>query len=77
MSSVIVRDGREYAFTLAAGNRVTQTPIKTGRRHGAEVEVLGGLSETQAIVVSGGGFLDDGDLVKTDAAGASVAQTLL
>jgi RND family efflux transporter MFP subunit len=74
MSSVVVRDGREYAFAMAADNKVVQAPIKTGRRHGAEVEILTGLSLTQAIVVSGGGFLHDGDLVRVATAQTSVAQ---
>ena len=76
-SSVVVRDGREYAFTVAADNKVAQMPIKTGRRHGAEVEVLHGLSEAQDVVVSGGGFLSDGDLVRTDITDPNVARTLL
>jgi RND family efflux transporter MFP subunit len=73
-SSVVVRDGREYAFTMAADHKVVQTPIKTGRRQGGEVEIITGLSATQTIVVGGGGFLHDGDLVRIATAETSVAQ---
>jgi hypothetical protein len=64
----VVRDGREYAFAVAVDNRVTQVPLQTGRRRGAEVEVLAGLIAEQAVVTSGAGFLHDGDLVRVAAA---------
>jgi RND family efflux transporter MFP subunit len=73
-SSIVVRDGREYAFAVTAGSNVVQLPVKTGRRHGAEVEVLAGLPAEQAIVVNGGGFLHDGDLVRIVAAEAGGAR---
>ena len=73
MSSVVMRDGRQYVFAVGADNKVVQTSVKSGRRNGADVEVLDGLPVEQAIVVSGGGFLQDGDLVRVPAAGASVA----
>jgi multidrug efflux pump subunit AcrA (membrane-fusion protein) len=68
-----MRDGRQYVFAVGADNKVVQTSVKSGRRNGADVEVLDGLSVEQAIVVSGGGFLHDGDLVRVPAAEASVA----
>jgi HlyD family secretion protein len=67
-SSIVVRDGREYAFAVAVDNRVTQVPLQTGRRRGAEIEVLAGLVAEQAVVTSGAGFLHDGDLVRVAAA---------
>jgi hypothetical protein len=76
-SSIVVRDGREYVFTLAADDTVAQTSIKTGRRHGADVEIIDGLSTAQIVVTQGGGFLNDGDLVRVEAGRPSVARTAL
>lgn len=63
-SSVVVRDGREYAFVIDGDSLATQTQIRTGRRDGELIEVLGGLSPSHSIVLSGGGFLHDGDRVQ-------------
>jgi len=76
-SSVVVRDGREYVFTLATDDTVAQASIKTGRRHGNEVEIVDGLSTAQIVVTQGGGFLNDGDLVRVEAGRPSVARTAL
>jgi hypothetical protein len=40
--------------------------VQTGRRVGARVEVLSGLSATDTIVESGAGFLTHGDLVAVE-----------
>lgn len=66
--SVVVRDGFSYVFRLNADSRVTQVKVSTGRRLGERVEVLDALAPTARIVVSGAGFLNDGDLVKNVAA---------
>ena len=73
-SSIVVRDGREFAFVVAADKTVVQMPVKTGRRRGTEVDVLAGLPAGQAIVRSGGGFLHDGDVVRVAAAEGGSAQ---
>lgn len=62
-SSIVVRDGREYVFVLD-GDSVTRAQIRTGRRDGDQVEVLSGISPMKSVVVSGGGFLHDGDRVR-------------
>ncbi len=62
--AVVLRDGFSYVFRLNADNRVSQIKIQTGRRLGAQVEVREGLSPDTVLVVSGAGFLNDGDLVK-------------
>jgi len=64
-SSIVIRDGREYVFTLDRDSVATQMQIRTGRRDGDQVEVLSGLAPTQSVVASGGGFLHDGDRVRT------------
>ncbi len=62
--AVVLRDGFSYVFRLNTDNRVSQIKIKTGRRIGDQVEVREGVSSDTVLVVSGAGFLNDGDLVK-------------
>jgi len=62
--AIAVRDGFNYVFRLNADSRVSQQKIATGRRLGERIEVLGGLAPDAQIVVSGAGFLNDGDLVR-------------
>lgn len=62
--AIAVRDGFNYVFRLNPDNRVSQLKIDTGRRLGERIEVVKGLAPDARIVVSGAGFLNDGDLVK-------------
>ena len=62
--AVVLRDGFSYVFRLNTDNRVSQVKIHTGRRLTDQVEVLDGISPDTVVVVSGAGFLNDGDLVK-------------
>ncbi|MBC3935506.1 efflux RND transporter periplasmic adaptor subunit [Undibacterium sp. CY7W] len=66
--AIVVRDGFSYVFRLNKDGKVTQVKLQTGRRvtqpQGEVVEVLSGLQAGQTVVVSGAGFLNDGDLVK-------------
>ncbi len=71
--AIAVRDGFSYVFRLNADSRVSQQKITTGRRLGERIEVLGGLAPDAQIVVSGAGFLNDGDLVRNVAAPAGAA----
>ncbi|WP_305820906.1 efflux RND transporter periplasmic adaptor subunit [Massilia brevitalea] len=68
--AIAVRDGFNYVFRLNADSRVSQQKITTGRRLGERIEVLGGLAPDAQIVVSGAGFLNDGDLVRNVQRGA-------
>ena len=70
-SALISRDGRDYVFVLGAGNHVSLTTVTTGRRKGADVEILAGLVPESPVIQSGGAFLNDGDLVKVVGQGAS------
>lgn len=70
-SALISRDGRDYVFVLDANDHVQLTTVTTGRREGAQVEILAGLSPDAPVVKSGGAFLNDGDLVKVVGRGAS------
>ena len=61
--AVAVRDGFSYVFRLNADQRVSQLKVATGRRLADRIEVVGGLTPDALVVVSGAGFLNDGDLV--------------
>lgn len=74
--AVQLREGFAFVFTVDAQSRVRQVKVAVGRRSGDLVEVVDGLSATQRVVASGGGFLADGDLVRvvaSPAAGAAAA----
>jgi RND family efflux transporter MFP subunit len=62
--AIAVRDGFAYVFRLNQDNRVSQVKVTTGRRLGERVEVVAGLPPDALVVVSGAGFLNDGDLVR-------------
>jgi RND family efflux transporter MFP subunit len=62
--AIAVRDGFAYVFRLNPDNRVSQVKVTTGRRLGERVEVVAGLAADALVVVSGAGFLNDGDLVR-------------
>ena len=62
--AVVIRDGFSHVFRLGSDNRVSQLKVRTGRRSGDQVEVVEGLNPDDQIVVTGAGFLNDGDLVK-------------
>lgn len=70
-TSVVIRDGRSYAATLLAGDRVRLQPVSVGRRQGDAVEIVSGLHAGEKIVAQGAGFLNDGDLVHVTAAPAA------
>ncbi len=63
-SAVLLRDGFAYVFRLERGNTVAQTKVQVDRRAGDRVEITSGLDPTVAVVISGAGFLTDGDLVR-------------
>jgi RND family efflux transporter MFP subunit len=66
--AIAVRDGFSYVFRLNPGKgadqRVSQLKVTTGRRLGDRIEVVEGLPADALVVVSGAGFLNDGDLVR-------------
>jgi RND family efflux transporter MFP subunit len=66
-SSIVVRDGRSYAFVVDTQGdtaRVSANVVKVGRRQGHLVEVISGLEEGTDIAANGAGFLSDGDRVR-------------
>jgi RND family efflux transporter MFP subunit len=72
--AVVMRDGFSYVFRLNPDGRVSQLKVRTGRRLADQVEVLDGVARDAAVVASGAGFLNDGDLVRVAAATAAAAQ---
>ena len=73
--ALAVRDGFSYLFALNPNGRVRQLKVATGRRIGERVEVLSGVAADTEVVVSGAGFLNDGDLVRKVAAPVAPAAT--
>jgi RND family efflux transporter MFP subunit len=62
-TAVLMRDGFSYVFKLD-GSQVRQLKVGVGRRQGDRVEVRDGLTPGTPVVVSGLGFLADGDTVR-------------
>ena len=73
--ALVVRDGFNYVFELGPDQRVRQRKVQTGRLVGEQVELLSGLAPDASIVVSGAGFLNDGDLVRVAEATPSPASS--
>ena len=61
--AVVVRDGFSYVFRLNADQHVSQLKVTPGRRLAERIELLDGVTPDMALVVTGAGFLNDGDLV--------------
>lgn len=66
--AVIFRDGFPYVFVAGSGSgelfNVEQRRIAIGAQRGEYTEVTDGLKPEERVVVSGAGFLSDGDLVR-------------
>lgn len=63
-SAVLMRDGFSYVFTVDEANTARQTKVSIGRRSGELIEITDGLDPASRIVVTGAGFLTDGDTVR-------------
>jgi hypothetical protein len=61
---VVVRDGFSYVSRVGADKRVSQIKVQTGRVVGDQVEIRSGVTPQDQLVVSGGSFLSEGDLVR-------------
>ena len=73
--AVAVRDGFSYVFRLNPDQRVSQIKVTTGRRLADRIEIQSGLKSNEQVVVSGAGFLNDGDLVRNVPAAATAVAT--
>jgi RND family efflux transporter MFP subunit len=74
-SAVLMRDGFAYVFTVDAANKVKQTKVSIGRRTGELVEITDGLAPSSPVVVTGAGFLTDGDTVRVVEGNAAITAT--
>jgi HlyD family secretion protein len=63
-SAVVVRDGFSYVYRVTADSKINQLKVQTGRVVGEQVEVQSGVKPEDRIVIVGGSFLAEGDLVK-------------
>jgi HlyD family secretion protein len=70
-SAVVVREGFSYVFRVDPDKRVNQVKVQIGRIAGDRLQVLSGVTADMRLVASGGGFLNDGDLVRVADAPAS------
>jgi multidrug efflux pump subunit AcrA (membrane-fusion protein) len=62
-SALVFRNGNRYVMQIDDGHRVHEIKVQTGRRHGNDVEVVAGVDAGVRVALSGGAFLNDGDLV--------------
>lgn len=67
-SAVVLRDGFSYALRVEPDSTVREVKLTVGRRVGDRIEITGGLDAKARVVVSGVGFLSDGDTVRVVAA---------
>jgi len=73
-TAVLLREGFNHVLAVGTDAKVTSVKVGVGRRAGDQVEITDGLDPTARVVVSGGGFLADGDTVRVvDAAAASAS----
>jgi RND family efflux transporter MFP subunit len=63
-TAVLVRDGFSYVLRIGSDSKVMQTKVSVGRRAEDRIEITGGIDASTRVVVSGGAFLGDGDLVR-------------
>jgi RND family efflux transporter MFP subunit len=75
-SAVQLREGFAYVFRVGPDGKVAQTKIEVGRRVGDRIEVTSGLDPQARVVVTGGGFLADGDTVRVVEAGPPAAAAI-
>ncbi|MBC7982821.1 MAG: efflux RND transporter periplasmic adaptor subunit [Candidatus Obscuribacterales bacterium] len=64
LAAVTMRDGFAYVFVVGPGDKVTQRRVQVGRFFNDNVEIVDGVSVTDAVVARGAGFLRDGDHVR-------------
>jgi RND family efflux transporter MFP subunit len=71
--ALVVREGFNYVLRVLPDNRVAQVKVQIGRIEGDRVQILSGLAPDTRIVASGGGFLNEGDLVRVAGSPAASA----
>ncbi|MFZ2653163.1 MAG: efflux RND transporter periplasmic adaptor subunit [Burkholderiaceae bacterium] len=72
-SAVVLREGFSYVLRVGPDSKVIQTKVVLGARSGERIEIASGLDAAARVVLSGGAFLGDGDLVRVVEAPAAGA----
>lgn len=63
--SAVLSDGKgNYVYVVDAENRVRRRTVRVGEVSDAGVSIAGGLTGTEAVVLSAGAFLNDGQRIK-------------
>ncbi len=63
-AAVLLRDGFNYVMQVGQDGKVLTRRVEVGRRSDGRVELVSGLDPSDAVVASGLGLLNDGDLVR-------------
>jgi RND family efflux transporter MFP subunit len=66
LSALVMREAFSYVFVLNKDGRARKIKVTTGRRLADRVEILNGLENDAKVIVTGSGFLNDGDLVRLE-----------
>ncbi|MBZ0229331.1 MAG: efflux RND transporter periplasmic adaptor subunit [Bauldia sp.] len=72
-TALVWRAGKPNVFVLGEGDVVSARPVALGPRSDGRVAVTSGLAAGEHVVVSGAGFLDDGNVVRVASADTSTA----
>ncbi|WP_181257098.1 efflux RND transporter periplasmic adaptor subunit [Pseudaminobacter soli (ex Li et al. 2025)] len=72
-NALVWRGSKPAVFVLGDDGKVKSRSVETGQRAGGRVAILSGLSEGESIVVSGAGFLSDGNLVRVSDSAATAS----
>lgn len=67
-AALVWHDGKPAVFTVDDAGKVSARPVTTGTRQNGRVAIESGLSEGDDVVVTGSGFLSDGNLVRVASA---------
>lgn len=62
-SAVLLSDGFSYVLRVGPDARVMRSKVSVGRSMGGRIEIIQGLDPESPVVLSGGGFLNEGDYV--------------
>lgn len=73
ITAVLGEEGERYVFVVT-GDRAHKKSVKTGLRTKQVVEILEGIEANDQVIISGGGFLADGDQVSLGEAPATEGQ---
>lgn len=64
-----------YVFVLD-GDKAMRKTVTTGAHHGDDLQVMSGLKAGDEVIIDGGGFLTDGDVVRTTPKTAETPKTV-